>query len=210
MTSLLHLAGALEVLATTVTTLWAMASEVLTAALLLAALNTLANAIRATYSAGRLAGRLLWPVIHAAAAAGRWLWANTDWAEVWAVLRASSTALVALAVTAAQLALPALCAASERLGKAYAALLVGTTTPQQDRAIPVQTHRAAAPVAVTKPTAIRRSHRPTKAAPKRPQPSPVDLSGLRVTELRQLARKAGHKALARSGRKADLLAALAA
>lgn len=34
------------------------------------------------------------------------------------------------------------------------------------------------------------------------------LASLKVTELRKLARQAGHRALARSGRKADLLAAL--
>lgn len=35
------------------------------------------------------------------------------------------------------------------------------------------------------------------------------LQGLPVRELRQLARQAGHRALARSGRRAELLAALA-
>lgn len=41
---------------------------------------------------------------------------------------------------------------------------------------------------------------PTIAAP--------PLASLKVTELRQLARQAGYRALARSGRKADLLAVL--
>jgi hypothetical protein len=54
-----------------------------------------------------------------------------------------------------------------------------------------------------------RSHRtaqPASAAPQRPLPA-VDRT---VRELRQLARQAGHRALARRGRRADLLQALAA
>ena len=41
------------------------------------------------------------------------------------------------------------------------------------------------------------------------QPTPEPLAALPVRELRLLARTAGHRQLARSGRKADLLAALA-
>lgn len=143
--------------------------------------------------------------LHALVAGARWLHAHTDWAEVAATVRAGLAVLVAAAITGAQLAIPALCAASERLGKAYSRLLVGTTTPQQPATTPQQ-----APVAVTKTTATTRSHQASKA-PQRPAQAPVSpLQALTVRELRQQARKAGHKALARSGRKADLLAVLAA
>jgi len=40
--------------------------------------------------------------------------------------------------------------------------------------------------------------------------APAALEALPVRELRQLARQAGHKALARSGRRAELLVALQA
>ena len=56
-----------------------------------------------------------------------------------------------------------------------------------------------APVACTVPIAL--------PAPGRPAPAP--LAALPVRELRLLARAAGHRALARSGRKAELLLALA-
>jgi hypothetical protein len=47
--------------------------------------------------------------------------------------------------------------------------------------------------------------------PARVQPAAANpLEALPVRELRQLARQAGHRALARSGRRADLLLALAA
>ena len=118
--------------------------------------------------------------------------------------------LVALAITAAQLAIPALCAISEALGRRYAALLVGTTTtPQQSAPVAAP----AAPVAATKTATTQRAQQPGKAPQRRsqaPAAVPAALSALTVRELRQLARTAGHKALARSGRKADLLVALAA
>jgi hypothetical protein len=53
---------------------------------------------------------------------------------------------------------------------------------------------------------------PAPAAPALATPAlaaPVALESLAVRELRQLARTAGHRALARSGRRADLLAVLA-
>jgi hypothetical protein len=53
---------------------------------------------------------------------------------------------------------------------------------------------------------------PAAAAPMAlaaPAPAPVALAPLTVVQLRQLARQAGHRALARSGRRADLLAVLA-
>jgi hypothetical protein len=52
-----------------------------------------------------------------------------------------------------------------------------------------------------------RTAQPAPAAPQRPAPA---VDRLTVRELRQLARQAGHRALARSGRRADLLQALAA
>ena len=55
---------------------------------------------------------------------------------------------------------------------------------------------AAAPAPITPP------------APRRPAAGP--LTALPVRELRQLARAAGHRALARSGRRAELLLVLAA
>ena len=56
-----------------------------------------------------------------------------------------------------------------------------------------------APVAAPAPT--------TPAATDRPAPAP--LAALPVRELRHMARAAGHRQLARSGRKAELLLALA-
>lgn len=50
----------------------------------------------------------------------------------------------------------------------------------------------------------------TAPAPLALPPASVPLAALPVRELRQLARAAGHRALARSGRKAELLAALEA
>jgi len=179
-------------------------------ATLLSALQGAESLIRLAYRAGFTAGRRLWPVIHALATAGQWLWAHIDWLEVWAVIRATTAALVALAITAGERAIPALCSISEALGHRYSRLLVGTTTtPQQAPAKPVPV----APAAVTTTTAHKQSHRPAKAPQKRrqaPAKAPAALEALPVKELRQLARKAGHKALARSGRKAELLVALAA
>jgi len=208
MTTLLGALHGAETVLLAAARIWAVAGELLTAAALLWALDALARLIRATYWAGYHLGRILWPVLHALAAAGRWLWAHIDWAEVAATVRAGLAVLVAAAVTGAQLAIPALCAASERLGRSYSRLLVGTTTPQQPATEPKQALQA--PVAVTKPTATTRSRKAAKA-PQRPLQAPQSpLQSLTVRELRQLARKAGHKALARSWRKADLLAALAA
>ena len=50
---------------------------------------------------------------------------------------------------------------------------------------------------------------PAPIAPPEPcRPAPGPLAALPVRELRQLARAAGHRALARSGRRAELLLAL--
>ena len=65
--------------------------------------------------------------------------------------------------------------------------------------------------------AARRAHRPAPmparaAQPRseRPQAAPGALDGLTVRQLRQLARQAGHRGLARSGSRAALLQVLAA
>jgi hypothetical protein len=54
-----------------------------------------------------------------------------------------------------------------------------------------------------------RSHRSTQQATAAPQRPGAAVDRLIVLELRQLARQAGHRGLARSGRRADLLQALA-
>ena len=75
--------------------------------------------------------------------------------------------------------------------------------------------RSAAPA--QKPAVERTKARPASAPAPMPAPSPAPaqwpaaaLTDLPVRELRQLARQAGHRALARKGRRADLLLALAA
>jgi hypothetical protein len=57
---------------------------------------------------------------------------------------------------------------------------------------------------------VPKAARPAPAAAERHQAACAALDGLTVPQLRQLARKAGHRALARSGRRVDLLQALAA
>ena len=153
------------------------------------ALQRLAAATHATYQAGFAAGRCAWPHIHA-----------IDWREVWAVLRAGLAVLIAAIAAAVLVAGPALCAISEALGRRYAALLVGTTA-RPVQAAPVTA--PAAPVAATTTAAAEQVQQAPAAAP-----APA-LEALAVRELRQLARTAGHRALARSGRRADLLAVLA-
>jgi hypothetical protein len=61
---------------------------------------------------------------------------------------------------------------------------------------PPRKQGTALPAAPAEPAIATAAHRP-------------QLEALPVRELRQLARAAGHRALARSGRRADLLAALA-
>jgi hypothetical protein len=58
--------------------------------------------------------------------------------------------------------------------------------------------------------AKKNTAQPAVSSPTAPQASAVALAALPVRELRQLARQAGHRALARSGRRAELLLALAA
>jgi hypothetical protein len=63
-------------------------------------------------------------------------------------------------------------------------------------ATPARQQGPALPAAPAKPSTVIAAHRP-------------QLEALPVRELRQMARAAGFRSLARSGRKADLLAALA-
>lgn len=84
-------------------------------------------------------------------------------------------------------------------------------------AIASRRHRPAAPQRPAEAPAARRAHRPAPMPAKpaqrrseRPQAAPVPLEGLTVRQLRQLARQAGHRALARNGRREALLLALAA
>lgn len=69
---------------------------------------------------------------------------------------------------------------------------------------------------VTTPAALRHRRpapaqaKPARAASHPRQSAPAGLEALTVRQLRELARQAGHRALARSGRRADLLQALAA
>ena len=107
----IHLLHLLEGLLATGSKLWALGSELFTATALLWAINFAANAIRTTYRAGVLAGRICWPAIHWLVAVGRLI----DWREVAATVWACLLVLVAAAITAAQLAIPTLCRASEAL-----------------------------------------------------------------------------------------------
>jgi uncharacterized protein YgbK (DUF1537 family) len=101
--------------------LWAAAGELLTAGAILWTLDALARSIRAAYAMGRTAGRILWPVIHATAAAVRWFFANVDWRFVAAVVFDCLKVLVVAAYVAAVLGRRLLIAASAALGRRYAA-----------------------------------------------------------------------------------------
>lgn len=139
--------------------------------------DTIARAAAITHQAGRLCGRAWFtygvPAVLRTADAISWFISTVDWAEALSITRQGLVITASAGITASQLAIPTLCAASERLGHSYARLLVGTTTPQQ----PAPQTLPAAPVA---PSATRRSHRPA-------------LDSLRVVELRQLARQRGFK-----------------
>lgn len=110
MTNLIHLAHML-------TAAWAAAGDLITAGLILSALNVLANSIRLTYRAGCLCGRLAWPAIHWLAAVARLI----DWRLVAAVVFDGLKILAAAVVAAVVTCHAALISASERLGKLYAA-----------------------------------------------------------------------------------------
>lgn len=110
MTNLIHLAHLL-------TAAWAAAGDLITAGLILGALNVLANSIRLTYKAGCFCGRLAWPAIHWLAAVVRMI----DWRFVAAVVIDGLKILAVAVVAAVVTGHAALIGASERLGKLYAA-----------------------------------------------------------------------------------------
>lgn len=205
MTSLLsiagHLAGAWAA-ATELAPLLLVPAAVWALRLLIELADALARAAALTHRAGRAAGRLWFahglPALLATADGISWALAQIDWAEVAATVRAGLAVLVAAAITAGQLAIPALVAASEALGHRYSALLVGHTTAPAP-AIP------AAPAAVTTTTATPAAASLQRIAELRQQA----MQGLRVRELRQLARAAGQsRDWCRTARRADLLLAL--
>lgn len=119
----LHALQGLEALALTVARLWAVAGELLTAGAILWALDALARSIRLAYSMGRTTGRLLWPVLHALAASGRWFAANIDWPTVAAVVIDCLKALAVLCWLVTVEGRSLLFSASAALGRRYAAAL---------------------------------------------------------------------------------------
>ena len=96
MTQLIHIAHL-------VSAAWAAAGELITAGALLWALNTLATAIRFTYSAGRWCGRLWFsyglPALLLAADGISWLNAQIDWIEVARTVLDCLKVIAALAIT---------------------------------------------------------------------------------------------------------------
>lgn len=104
--------------------LWAAAGELITAGAILWALDTLARAIRGAYAMGRATGRILWPVIHATARAGRWFFANVDWRLVAAVVIDCLKVLAVAAYVAAVMARRFLIHASAAMGRRYSAAVV--------------------------------------------------------------------------------------
>ena len=103
----------------------------------------------------------------------------------------------ALALVAAAVVLEALAVTLRPiLAHTLALLLTIAGWRPASTASPARQQGPALPAAPVKPANATAAHRP-------------QLEALPVRELRQLARAAGHRALARSGRRADLLAALA-
>ena len=110
-----------EHLLITAARLWAAAGELITAGAILWLLDTLARAIRGAYAMGRATGRILWPVIHATARAGRWFFANVDWRIVAAVVFDCLKVLAVAAYVAAVMARRGLIDVSAAMGRRYAA-----------------------------------------------------------------------------------------
>jgi hypothetical protein len=129
MLSALHSLAGLEALALTAARIWAVAGELLTAGAILWALDALARSIRLAYSMGRTTGRLLWPVLHALAAGGRWFSANIDWPTVAAVVIDCLKALAVLCWLVAVEGRRLLFSASASLGRRYAAALASAPSP---------------------------------------------------------------------------------
>lgn len=113
---------------------WAAAGELITAGAILWSLNSLANLIRFTYKAGRLTGRILWPVIHATIAGLRWAAREIDWRLVATIVLEGFVAIAVAVWMAATWTHRNLIALSARLGRCYAALL---TTPETVVAVTV-------------------------------------------------------------------------
>jgi len=123
MLSALHSLAGLEALALTAARIWAAAGELLTAGAILWALDALARSIRLAYSMGRTTGRLLWPLLHALAAGGRWFFRTVDWPTVAAVVIDCLKALAVLCWLVAVEGRRLLIAASASLGRLYASAL---------------------------------------------------------------------------------------
>ena len=143
---MLHTLNALqgaEHLLITAARLWAAAGELITAGAILWSLDTLARAIRGTYSAGRFCGRLLWPLIHALVAAGRWFLANVDWRLVAAVVIDCLKVLAVAAYVAAVMSRRFLISASEALGRRYSAAVVPAAPIAAVAVVPPMCHPAA-------------------------------------------------------------------
>ena len=123
--------------------LWAAAGELLTAGAILWSLDALARAIRGTYSAGRFCGRLLWPLIYALVAAGRWFFANVDWQLVAAVVIDCLKVLAVAAYVAAVMSRRFLISASEALGRRYSAAVVPAEPIAAAAVVPPTCHPSA-------------------------------------------------------------------
>jgi hypothetical protein len=106
-----------EHLLLTAARLWAAAGELITAGAILWSLDTLARAIRGTYAAGRLVGRIAWPVIHFTVATLRLI----DWRTVAAVVFDCAKVLAIAAYVAAVMARRGLIDASAAMGRRYSA-----------------------------------------------------------------------------------------
>lgn len=135
--------------------------------------------------------------LHPSRAAGRpdaisWALSRINWLEV----RAAFAETLALLITIAITARPALIAASQALGSAWVAVLGLAPTSTAPEAPQSACEAAEAPKAAF-------------PAPRPFEPVLADLSALRVSELRKLARQQGLGHLGRRGRKAELLEALA-
>lgn len=121
MTTLIHFVHALSAA-------WAAAGELITAGAILWTLNAAANLIRLTFKAGFLAGRILWPVIHATVAGLRWAARNIDWHMVAIVVIDGFAVIAAGLWTAAVWSHRMLINLSERAGQCFAALITTTET----------------------------------------------------------------------------------
>lgn len=124
---------------------------------------------------------------------------------------AAGPAVHALALAAIALEGAALCVRALLVPAVALVLTVAGYRPAPAAAAPVAAlppaSVAAAPVAALPPAALLIDASPLTAAEIQGIARPLER--LTVRELRQIARGQGHKALARSGRRADLLAVLA-